>query len=171
MLRSARTPCSLAAVITCCLAVLAGAARAADGLGPSGHPLPRFVSVISDQVNVRTGPGTRYPVVWVFTRKNLPVMVTQEFEHWRKIRDRDGAEGWVHKGLLSGRRYGIVEGEAQTLRRAPNAEAPATFRAERGVIGRLIACEPDWCRMEVADLSGWLPKTQLFGALPAETFK
>lgn len=144
--------------------------RAAENVGPSGLPLPRFVSITSDRVNLRTGPGTRYPVAWVFVRRNLPVLVTMEFEHWRKIRDRDGAEGWVHMSLLSGRRYGVVEGKVQTLRREPKPDAPAVILAEPGVIGRLLACDREWCEMELDDLAGWLPKSQLFGALPGEVF-
>ena len=161
---------AVALALACLGLFWAGCAGASEALGPSGLPLPRFVSIISDKVNLRTGPGMRYPVAWVFVRRNLPVMVTEEFEHWRKIRDRDGAEGWVHKSLLSGRRYGVVEGEVQTLRRAPRPDAPAVLLAEPGVIGRLVACERDWCELEVEELVGWLPKTQLFGALPGETF-
>ena len=158
-------------ILPALVALLAsGMSRAAETLGPSGLPLPRFVSITSERVNLRNGPGIRYPVAWVFVRRNLPVMVTLEFEHWRKVRDRDGVEGWVHKNLLSGRRYGVVEGEVQTLRRAPSPDAPAVLRAEAGVIGRLVACERDWCEMQVAELSGWLPKSQFFGALPGEVF-
>jgi len=158
-------------VALACLGLFcAGRAAASEVVGPSGLSLPRFVSITSDKVNLRTGPGMRYPVAWVFVRRNLPVMVTEEFELWRKIRDRDGAEGWVHKSLLSGRRYGVVEGEVQTLRRAPRPDAPAVLLAEPGVIGRLVACERDWCELEVEKLAGWLPKTRLFGALPGETF-
>lgn len=150
---------------------LAGAAGAADvAVGPSGLPLPRFVSLAGEEVNLRTGPGVRYPVSWVFVRRGLPVLVTLEFEHWRKVRDRDGAEGWVHQSLLSGRRYAVVVGQVQTLRREPRRDAAPVLRAEPGVIGRLRACQMGWCELEIADITGWLPKTALFGALAGETF-
>lgn len=150
----------------------AGTARAvADAtVGPSGLPLPRFVSLAGDEVNLRTGPGVRYPVSWVFVRRDLPVLVTLEFEHWRKIRDRDGAEGWVHQSLLSGRRYAIIVGEVRTLRREPRPDARPVLRVEPGVIGRLRACQAAWCELEIADVTGWLPKAGLFGALADETF-
>ncbi|MEH6546060.1 MAG: SH3 domain-containing protein, partial [Sneathiella sp.] len=71
-------------------------------------PLPRFVSLSSNKVNVRTGPGTRYPITWVFVRRGWPVEVIAEYELWRRIRDVDGSTGWVHKGLLSSRRTLII---------------------------------------------------------------
>ncbi|HKH69397.1 MAG TPA: SH3 domain-containing protein, partial [Reyranella sp.] len=66
----------------------------------SGLPIPRFASLRSDEVNVRTGPGPRYPIDWVFKRKAMPVEIVAEFENWRKIRDWQGASGWVHQSLL-----------------------------------------------------------------------
>jgi SH3-like domain-containing protein len=154
------------------LLLVAGSATlsAAAGKGRSGLPLPRFVSISGAKVNLRTGPGVRYPVAWVFVRANLPVLVTLEFENWRKVRDLDGAEGWVHQSLLSGRRHGVVTGQVRFLRRAPRPDSPALLRAEPGVIGRLLTCREGWCRMEIDDVTGWLPQAHLFGALAGESF-
>lgn len=148
----------------------AGAAGGQATTGSSGLPLPRFVSTAGEKVNLRTGPGVRYPVAWVFVRKGLPVMVTLEFENWRKVRDLDGAEGWVHHSLLSGRRYAVVTGTVRSLRREPRPEAAAVLRAEPGVIGRLRACSNGWCQLEIAEIEGWLPREQIFGVLPDEDF-
>jgi SH3-like domain-containing protein len=158
------------------LVLLASAGFAAEPepagqhIGPSGLPIPRFVSLGADKVNFRTGPGVRHPVAWVFERKGLPVLVTAEFDYWRKVRDQDGTEGWVHKSLLSGRRYAVIIGQERALRSEPRAEAPVVLRAEPGVIGRLLACNGAWCRMEIAEATGWLPRQHIFGALPAENF-
>lgn len=173
MIRPASAVDLFPVLLVLCLLGLAqaGAGHAADAaVGPSGLPLPRFVSLAGEEVNLRTGPGVRYPVSWVFVRRGLPVLVTLEFEHWRKIRDLDGAEGWVHQSLLSGRRHAVVVGEVRTLRREPRPDAAPVLRAEPGVIGRLRACREGWCRLEIADIAGWLPKTALFGALAGETF-
>lgn len=148
----------------------AEAAPAASRTGPSGLPIPRFVSLGADKVNFRTGPGVRHPVAWVFERKGLPVLVTAEFDYWRKVRDQDGAEGWVHKSLLSGRRTALVVGQVRALRSEPRAEAPVVLRAEPGVIGRLLGCAEAWCRLEIAEVAGWLPRQQIFGALAEERF-
>jgi len=171
MIRPKFAPVLLPALLVLCLLGQAGAAGAAEGTaGPSGLPLPRFVSIAGEEVNLRTGPGARYPVSWVFVRRDLPVLVTLEFEHWRKIRDLDGAEGWVHQSLLSGRRYAVIVGQVRTLRREPRSDAAPVLRAEPGVIGRLRACRTGWCRLEIADITGWLLKAEFFGALAEETF-
>jgi SH3-like domain-containing protein len=159
--------CGLALLLLCGWPATVWAAKKA----PSGMALPRFVSILGDKVNLRTGPGARYPVAWVFVRANLPVLVTLEFENWRKVRDLDGAEGWVHRSLLTGRRHGVITGQVRLLRRAPRPDSPVLLRAEPGVIGRLLACRGAWCRMEIGKIDGWLPQAHLFGALAGEAFE
>lgn len=132
-------------------------------VGPSGLPLPRFVSLRSDEVNVRTGPGPRYPVEWVFVRRYMPVEIIEEFDTWRQIRDWQGTVGWVHQSMLSGRRTVIVSGEVRTLRREASTESPAVARAEAGVVGRLSECEGDWCRVEIGGFEGWLERAAFWG--------
>ena len=139
--------------------------------GPSGLAVPRFESLAAKRVNLRAGPGRRYPIVWVFVRKNLPVMVTAEFEFWRRVRDVDGAEGWVHKSLIRGRRFAVVTGAVRTLLSAPADEAPPVARAEPGVVARLLACKGAWCKLEASGHKGWLKRAQIFGALKNEVFE
>ena len=139
--------------------------------GGEASSVPRYVSLRSDEVNLRTGPGARYPVDWVFKRKNLPVEVLAEFEHWRKIRDVDGTEGWVHQSMLSSRRYAVVIGETRTLRRQAEASAPSVARVERGVLGQIVECQDRWCRLDVGGFKGWLPRSEIWGVYPNETLK
>mgnify|MGYP001079772746 CR=1 FL=1 len=155
------------------LAVVDPVTAQAQTRSPAGEtlPLPRYVSLRSDEVNVRTGPGVRYPVEWVFTRRHMPVEVIQEFEHWRKIRDVEGTEGWVHQSMLSGRRYALVTGEIRTLRRRPEADAPAVARVEPGVIAELVECERQWCRIDADGIKGWLPRNEFWGVYPNETLR
>lgn len=154
-----------------CLPMQAGAVQAASrSVGESGLPIPRFVSLSSNKVNMRTGPGVRYPVAWVYRRARLPLMVTGEYQYWRKVRDIDGAEGWIHKSLLSGRRTAIVQDGVRALRASPSDGAPTVALAEPGVIGMLVACDGAWCRLEADEHAGWLPRPAIFGALPNEDF-
>ena len=146
------------------LLLLAEGSSAAE----KGLPLPRFVVLKSDQVNLRTGPGDRYPIEWVFTRKDLPVEIVAEFEHWRKIRDSDGTEGWVHQRMLAGKRSVMIKGEVRPLLATPEIGAPIVARAEPGVIARLQECKGVWCRVEAAKLSGWLRREQVWGVYPSE---
>ncbi len=149
----------------------AWAADLARPAGPSGLPLPRFVALDADEVNLRTGPGTRYPIAWVFVREGLPVEVVGEFGLWRRIRDFDGVEGWAHKSLLTGRRTALVVGEVRTLRREPDESSPPVLYAEPMVQGRLLACRPAWCRLRIAGLEGWIRRAFIWGVFPDETFE
>lgn len=137
----------------------------------SGLPIPRFVSLGADRVNVRTGPGERYPITWVYVRRALPVEVIAEFELYRKIRDQEGTEGWVHKRLLSGRRSVLISGAIQPLYRTPDRKAPIVLQAEPGVQGRLIRAKGDWCEVEIAGRRGFIERKYLYGVLPNETFE
>ena len=144
--------------------VLVAAPAAAEPQGP----LPRFASLTADEVNVRTGPGLRYPIAWVFVRAGLPVEIVAEYELWRRIVDVDGAEGWVHRGMLSDRRAAIVVGAARDFRRRPDTEARVVLRAEPGVHGRLIGCREGWCEMQIAGRTGWTRRDHLWGVYPGE---
>ena len=153
------------ALILALIAILsAPPTRAAD----TGLPVPRFVTLRSDKVNVRTGPGARYPVEWVFERKGMPVEIVAEFDTWRKVRDIQGTEGWVHQNLLSGRRGVIISGGVRTLRREPREDAAVVARAEPDVIGQLLECKAEWCRVEVSGLRGWLKRSEMWGVYPSE---
>ena len=131
-------------------------------------PIPRFVSLRASEVNLRTGPGVRYPVEWVFVRKNIPVEIIAEFKHWRKIRDWQGTEGWVHRALLSGLRTMVTTGERRALRGDPSLEAKVVVYVEPGVYGQIEKCEGEWCRLEVAGSSGWLRRFEFWGVYPKE---
>src|SRR5689334_22745186 len=117
--------------------LLAAAALAAD----KGLPVPRFVTLRAEPVNVRTGPGERYPIDWVFNRKDLPVEIVAEFDNWRKIRDIDGAEGWVHQRMLAGRRSVLVRDKIRELHEKPEQASPVVARAEANVVARLQECQ------------------------------
>lgn len=134
-------------------------------------PVPRFVSIGADRANVRTGPGKRYPIDWVFVKKGIPVKVIADFGNWRKIRDVDGSEGWVYRALLSSRRNAIVTGGQRAVYVQPDASTGTVFFADAGVMGKLDSCVRDWCEITVRDFTGWIPKTQIWGALPEEQFE
>ncbi len=138
---------------------------AAVALKGTGLPLPRFISLRADEVNMRAGPGMQYPVEWVFRRKRLPVEVIAEFNTWRKIRDWQGTQGWVHQSVLEKRRTIIVTKAVRTLRRRADSKSPSVARAEPGVIGSLIECPGNsgWCRVEIDGFEGWLRKVEFWG--------
>ncbi|MBX3578242.1 MAG: hypothetical protein KF723_13630 [Rhizobiaceae bacterium] len=145
--------------------------------GPSGLPLPRFVSLKSGRVNSRIGPGTSYAVDWLYLKPGLPMEIIQEYDNWRKVRDSDGAEGWVNQSLLSGKRTAIAapwqrsKGANIDLYAQPNRSANRVAAVEPGVIGTLETCDGEWCRATFGGHTGWVAQAQLWGAYPGELFK
>ena len=139
----------------------------------SGLPLPRFVSLRADEVNMRTGPGVQYPVEWVYRRQGLPAEIIAEYGTWRKIRDWQGTQGWIHQSMLSGKRTFIVIGNLRTLRRSPTSTSAARVQAEVGVIGHFLECKSDsgWCRTEIAGHKGWIRRVDVWGVYKAEEIK
>jgi len=151
------------------LAFLLAMTGTAAAQGPGERKVPRFTSLRAAEANLRTGPGIRYPVEWVFVRRGMPVEVIAEFDTWRKIRDWEGTEGWVHQSLLSGRRMVVVTGQVREMRRRPVADAEVIARIEADVIGRLLECERAWCRVEIAGFRGWLKRDEFWGVYANET--
>ena len=152
---------------------IAAAQSAAVG-SSSGLTLPRFVSLKSDRVNVRIGPSRDHRVAWTFVKAGLPVEVTQEFENWRRIRDSQGADGWVFHSLLSGRRTAIVAPWETSglidLKREKSETASLTAQMEPGVIVGVTTCDGTWCTVVVNDISGFVPQTKLWGVYEDEAF-
>ena len=128
----------------------------------TGLRVPRFVSMNSSKVNVRAGPGTRYPIKWVFQRKTLPVQIIAESDTWRKIRDFEGIEGWVHQRMLSGRRPAVVSGAIQQLKKEPQETAKTVALLEPGVILRLEKCSGAWCLVEGGSYEGWIGRQSIW---------
>lgn len=134
-------------------------------------PLPRFVSLKGEEGNARRGPGLTHRIDWVFTRPGMPLKITAEYENWRRVEDQDGAGGWVHYALVSGVRTVIVTLDMAELRDAPDREARVLAQAEIGVIGKVVECQPDWCRISAGGEKGWVEKAALWGVLPGEVIE
>ena len=134
-------------------------------------PLPRFVSLKGSEGNARRGPGLTHRIDWVFTRAGMPLRITAEFENWRRVEDFEGAGGWVHYSLLSGVRTVLVTLDMAEFRDRPADDAPVIAQAEMGVIGRLQACNADWCRVALDGQRGWVRKSAIWGVKPDETFE
>lgn len=141
--------------------------------GPSGLPLPRFVSLKSDRINVRAGPGQDHTISWIFSKAGLPVEIVAEYENWRRIRDSEGAEGWIFHSLLSGRRTAIVAPWSKennlALRRSPGEDESLAARVEPNVLVDLNECDGTWCRVSVKNVTGWITQDTLWGVYPKET--
>ena len=132
-------------------------------------PLPRFVSLKGSEGNARRGPGLTHRIDWVFTRAGMPLRITAEYENWRRVEDQEGAGGWVHYSLLSGVRTVLVTLDMAEFLAAPQDGAAVVAQAEQGVVGRVLECVPDWCRIAFDGQKGWVPKAALWGVAADET--
>ena len=146
--------------------------------GASGLPLPRFVSLKARRVNLRIGPSKDYAVEWLYTRSGIPMEIIQEYDHWRRVRDPDGTEGWIHKSLLTGDRTAVVapwkRGEREVfvvLRESPLLSADTIAKMEPGVVVSVAECNGKWCRGEVQGARGWVAQDEIWGVYPGEAFK
>jgi hypothetical protein len=139
---------------------------------PSGLPLPRFASLRSGNVNMRMGPGTRYPIAWVFTHQGMPVEILAEYDIWRRVRDTEGTEGWIHKTELSGKRMAIITGAPHDLLRDADYASAITAHLDAGAIGQVMSCAKEWCKMKFdGSVKGYARKTWLWGVYPNEVFE
>lgn len=169
-------------VITLAAAAAGGPVTTARGgeppqVGPSGLPLPRFVSLKSDRVNLRAGPGTEYPATWVFRRAGLPVEVIKEFDAWRQVRDSEGTNGWVLQSLLSGRRTALIA-PWSTKEEAKPSDVPIRTGASdtarpvalvgSGVIANIESCDGKWCLVGIEAYHGYVEQKRLWGVYPGE---
>lgn len=134
-------------------------------------PIPRFVSLKAPETNVRNGPGLRYQIKFVITRKNMPVEILAEFEQWRKIKEVGGEQGWVHQAMLKGRRTAIISSASQQpLRKQPDKAASIILNIEPNVYGEVRKCNKDWCELRIDTVDGWIEKTHLWGVYKDEVF-
>jgi len=164
---------ALLLALVCLLAV--GLPAAAAGLHrpaalergtQTGLPLPRFARLKSGVANLRRGPGLRYPIAWVYRRRDLPVLILREFGNWRLLRLPDGTRGWMHRALLTGGRSFVVTARRATVRGSPSSRAAPVARLRHGVIGALHRCERKvpWCAVRIHGYSGFVRRTEIWGS-------
>lgn len=142
----------------------------------SGLPVPRYVSLKTDRVNLREGPSKDHRTAWVFQRAGLPVEITAEYETWRRIRDAEGTEGWVLHSLLSGRRTALVMPWAKagtqplSLYDKADEQSRVVAQLQPNVIANVKACKEGWCRVVIgAETNGFIKQDRLWGVYPNET--
>ncbi len=159
------------ALIGLIMTVSGAFAQALPDEGETGLTLPRFASLRSDHINARSGPGARYPIEWVYMQKMAPVQIVAEFELWRKIKDWQGSESWMHKSMLSGKRTVKVTtpGENNIYDKA-DYNSDIIAKVEDEVVGEVVKCPSgnSFCLIKFDSIEGWVPKNNLFGVFPDE---
>lgn len=139
--------------------------------GDSGRTLPRMASFRSNHINARSGPGSRYPIEWIYKQKNAPVEIVAEFELWRKIKDWEGSETWVHKAMLTNKRWiKITKSGTADVFAKPQSDSRVIAKAEDQVIGKIEKCpeQKDFCLIKFSTMEGWVNRKDFYGVYPEE---
>ena len=134
----------------------------------TGLPVPRFVTLKSGEVNMRAGPGTEYPVLWQYRKKDLPLRVEAEFGVWRKVVDHEETTGWMHQSVVSLKRHALVTTSSARIYASPENGAALVAVAERNALLELQSCPTQWCKVAAGDLRGWVARTAIWGLLDGE---
>ncbi len=140
----------------------------APALATTKNPVPRFAALKPKEVNVRVGPGPNYPVEWIYLKAGFPIEVIAEFDIWRKIRDQEGTEGWVHRAMLCSKRRAIVQVPETLLYTQADPQSHPLARLQQGVIVELLKCSDAWCQVRIMDFKGWVRRNVLWGLYPEE---
>ncbi len=151
---------------------ITGSVAPAEMKGASGLPVPRFVSLKNEKVNVRKGPSSDHAVAWVYQAKGLPVEITAEFETWRRVRDAEGAEGWILQNMLTGKRTALIspgnKGKFVNMMNEPSIYSGAVAKLAAGVMGEIKSCDGTWCRVLASGYDGYVDQNLIWGAYPGE---
>ena len=136
----------------------------------TGYKLPRYVSLKSNEVNLRIGSSTNFHIKLKYIKKNFPVEIIEEYKQWRKINDFEGNIGWIHKSLLQGDRYGLVRGKNISLNVHNKPNGKLIGEIENYNIVKLKTCLEKWCLIDVESKKGWVDKKRLWGVYIDEKF-
>ena len=157
----------LLVVFICMIGVLAAVAQDIIPSPAKDAPsLPRFVSLRSQPVNARSGPGVRYPIEWVYMQKSAPIEVIAEFEDWRRVRDWQNSETWIKYQMLSAKRYARINTPGENnLYAKDNTKSEIIARVEDGAVGEIKKCPAnnDFCLLAFDQIEGWMPKQNIYG--------
>lgn len=137
----------------------------------SGYKIPRFVSTKSDESNLRIGASEDYPIILTYKLKNIPLEIIDEYKKWRKIRDINNNQGWMHERLFQGNRYGIIQ--------TPYNEPAQILNKPKGMligkigknnIVKIQKCFNSWCKISINNHSGWINEINIWGIYENENY-
>ena len=135
----------------------------------TGYKIPRFVSLKSDEVNLRIGSSTNYPIILKYVTKNIPVEITDEYERWRKVRDMEGNEGWIHRDLLKGDRFVIIiKNNKSIIHMYSKPDGVPIGEIGESNIAKIKVCLEKWCKIKFESHKGWINKKNLWGVYEKE---
>tara|TARA_B100000579_G_scaffold314023_1_gene263488 strand:- start:259 stop:825 length:567 start_codon:yes stop_codon:yes gene_type:complete len=148
-------------------------ASSADIGKETGLEIPRYVSLKSNDANIRVGPSKNYPIVIKYIKKNYPLKILEEYQEWRKIEDYKKNTGWIHKSLISGTRTGLVlsKENKKNIELLNTLDGNVVGEMGYGNIIHLEKCKIDWCLVSLGNFKGWMNKKYIWGIKEKEIIK
>ena len=138
----------------------------------TGLEIPRYISLKSNDANIRVGPSKNYPIEIKYIKKNYPLKVLEEYEDWRKVEDFQKNFGWIHKSLISGTRTGIVlSNDNKKIKLVNTLNGNVIGEIGKGNIIFLEKCKIDWCLVSSRNSKGWIDKKYIWGVKEKEIIK
>ena len=161
---------SMQIVIAFILIIIFSQASNADIGKETGLEIPRYVSLKSNDANIRVGPSKNYPIKIKYIKKNYPLKVLEEYAEWRKVEDFKNNIAWIHKSLISGTRTGIVlSNDNKTIKLLNTLSGNVIGEIGMGNIVFLEKCKIDWCLVSFENYKGWIDKKYIWGVKEKET--
>ena len=158
-------------IIVMFIILFSASSNAADVGIETGLELPRYVSLKSNESNIRVGPSKNYPISIKYVVKNFPIKIVDEYKDWRKVIDFQENTGWIHKSLIKGERNGIViSSNKENIYLYNSINGKKIGEVTHGSIVNLSKCKLNWCLINKNKFKGWIPKNYLWGVKKNEKF-
>ena len=124
-----------------------------------------FLTLRNEKVNLRQGPSFEYPIKLFYEKKYLPILITDKSGNFRKIKDHENNNGWIHISQLSKRKAAITIKEKLVLFNSPTIYSKPLVVLEKGRLCLIIKCKEEWCKIKISNYKGWVKKKALWGRL------
>ena len=124
-----------------------------------------FLTLRNDKVNLRQGPSFEYPVKIFYKKKFLPVLILDQYDNFRKIRDHENNTGWIHVSQLSKKKAAIAIDDKLIVFSSPTIYSNPKVFLNKGRLCLIIKCQTEWCKVKVDKYKGWVKKSYLWGRL------
>ena len=123
---------------------------------------PKYASLKKDRVYLRWNASFDAPIKFIYQKKNLPILIIDKYDVWKKVRDIEGMEGWIHTSMISNKKTFINNKEQNLLKYKDNSNIVNAI-IKKGVVGKIINCDEIFCKVKIKTYKGWVKKKYLWG--------
>ena len=124
-----------------------------------------FLTLKNNEVNLRQGPSFEYPIKLIYKKKYLPVIILDQSETWRKIKDFENNSGWIHISQLSKKKSAINTKNNSVLYKKPTIYSKPIAKLESGRLVLIKKCKEKWCKITTGGFKGWIFENSLWGKI------